>query len=243
MVGTYNGKYPDGSKSYGGYADYCRAPSHFVIKIPDSISSADAAPMHCGGITAYSPLKNNGCGPGKKVGIVGVGGLGHFGILYAKALGADSITAISRTSTKKSDALKLGADKYIATDEDPNWAKQHARSLDLIVSTVSSPSMPLERYLQLLRTHGQFIQVGAPEDRLPAFNVFSLIQKGSKIGGSAIGAPHEIEEMLELTARKGVKPWIQERPLREANQAVRDMDEGKARYRFVLVNEGNEAKL
>ena len=102
--------------------------------------------------------------------------------------------------------------------------------------------MPLEKYLQLLRTHGQFIQVGAPEDRLPAFNVFSLIAKGSKIGGSAIGAPHEIEEMLELTARKGVKPWVVERPLREANQAVRDMDAGEARYRFVLVNEGN-AKL
>ena len=244
MVGTYNGKYADGSKSYGGYSDYCRAPSHFVIKIPASIPSAEAAPMLCGGITAYSPLKKNGCGPGKKVGIVGVGGLGHFGILYAKALGADSITAISRTSSKKSDAMKLGADKYIATNEDADWNKHHARSLDLIVSTVSSPSMPLEKYLQLLRTNGQFIQVGAPEDRLPAFNVFSLIQKGSKIGGSAIGAPHEIEEMLELSVKKGVKPWVVERPLKEANQAIRDMDGGKARYRFVLVNEGNaDAKL
>ena len=244
MVGTYNGKYVDGSKSYGGYSDYARVPSHFVIRIPSSIPSADAAPMLCGGITAYSPLKKNGCGPGKKVGIVGVGGLGHFGILYAKALGADSITAISRTSSKKEDALKLGADKYIATNEDESWNKQHARSLDLIVSTVSSPSMPLEKYLQLLRTNGQFIQVGAPEDRLPAFNVFSLIQKGSKIGGSAIGAPHEIEEMLELSVKKGVKPWVVERPLREANKAVGDMDKGKARYRYVLVNEGNaDAKL
>ena len=97
--------------------------------------------------------------------------------------------------------------------------------------------MPLEQYLQLLRTNGQFIQVGAPEDRLPAFNAFALIAKGCKIGGSAIGAPHEIEEMLELTARKGVKPWIQKRPLREANQAVGDMDAGRARYRYVLVNE------
>lgn len=86
MVGTYNGKYGDGSKSYGGYSDYCRAPSHFVLKIPDAIPSEDAAPMLCGGITVFSPLKKNGCGPGKKVGIVGVGGLGHFGILYAKVL-------------------------------------------------------------------------------------------------------------------------------------------------------------
>jgi len=84
MVGTYNGKYPDGSKSYGGYADYCRAPSHFVFKIPDGIPSEEAAPMLCGGITVFSPLHKNGAGPGKKVGIVGIGGLGHFGLLYAK---------------------------------------------------------------------------------------------------------------------------------------------------------------
>lgn len=84
MVGTYNSKYPDGSVSYGGYSDYWRGPSHFVIKIPDQISSEEAAPMLCGGITTYSPLKQNGAGPGKKVGIVGIGGLGHFGLLYAK---------------------------------------------------------------------------------------------------------------------------------------------------------------
>lgn len=239
MVGTYNGNYGDGSKSYGGYSDYCRAPSHFVLKIPDSISSEEAAPMLCGGITVFAPLKKNGCGPGKKVGIVGVGGLGHFGILYAKALGADSVTAISRSAAKKEDAMKLGADKYIATNDDKDWATHHARSLDLIVSTVSSPNMPLEQYLTLLRTNGTFIQVGAPEDRMPAFNAFSLIAKGCKIGGSAIGAPHEIAEMLELTAKKGVKPWIQKRPLKDANQAVVDMNAGKARYRYVLVNEAH----
>ncbi|KAJ9646522.1 hypothetical protein H2199_002571 [Coniosporium tulheliwenetii] len=242
MVGTYNGKYPDGSKSYGGYADYARAPSHFVIKIPDAIPSAEAAPMLCGGVTVYAPLKKNGCGPGKKVGIVGIGGLGHFGLLFAKALGADKVVAISRTGAKKEDAKKMGADDFIATDEDKRWAKTHARSLDLIISTVSSPKMPLMDYLSLLRTNGQFIQVGAPEDPIPAFSAFALIGKGVKIGGSMIGAPHEIDEMLQLAAEKGVKPWIQERPLKEANQAVVDMDAGKARYRICLVNE-THAKL
>lgn len=135
--------------------------------------------------------------------------------------------------------MKLGAEKYIATNDDKDWATHHARSLDLIVSTVSSPNMPLEQYLMLLRTNGIFIQVGAPEDRLPAFNAFSLIAKGCKIGGSAIGAPHEIEEMLELTVKKGVKPWIQKVPLKDANKAVVDMDAGKARYRYVLVNEAH----
>ena len=157
-VGTYNGKYPDGSKSYGGYADYCRAPAHFTIKIPDEISSAEAAPMLCGGVTMWSPLIHNGAGPGKKVGIVGVGGLGHFGLLWAKALGCDEVVAISRSDNKKADAMKMGASRYIATEEE-GWSKKNARSLDLIVSTVSSPNMPLTQYFQLLRTNGQFIQV------------------------------------------------------------------------------------
>ena len=237
MVGTYGSKYPDGSKSYGGYANYARVPSHFVLKIPDGIPSEDAAPMLCGGITVYAPLKKNGCGPGKKVGIVGFGGLGHFGILYAKALGADKVVAISRSNAKREDAKKMGVDEFIATNDDKDWPTHHTRSLDLIVSTVSSPHMPLEQYLMLLRTNGQFIQVGAPEDKLPGFNAFSLIAKGCKIGGSAIGAPHEIEEMLRLTVQKKVKPWIQQRPMKDARQVVVDMDKGHARYRYVLVND------
>ena len=236
MVGTYNSKFPDGSKSQGGYANYHRAPSHFVIKIPESIPSEDAAPMMCGGITVFSPLKQNGCGPGKKVGIVGVGGLGHFGVLFAKALGADKVVGISRSNAKKDDVLKMGADEYIATDEDKDWAEHHARTLDLIVCTVSSPKMPLTSYLQLLRTKGTFIQVGAPEDKLPDLTAFALIAKGCKIGGSIIGSPGEIEEMLKFAADKKVKPWIQKVPMKEANKAIVDMEAGKARYRYSLYN-------
>jgi len=114
--------------------------------------------MLCGGVTVWSPLVNNGAGPGKRVGIVGVGGLGHFGLLWAKALGCDEVVAISRTNGKKADALKMGATKFIATEEE-GWGKRNSRSLDLIVSTVSSPDMPLQQYFQLLRTNGQFIQV------------------------------------------------------------------------------------
>lgn len=237
MVGTYNSTYANGGKSYGGYSLYNRSPSSFVVKIPDAIPSAEAAPMLCGGITTYSPLKQHGCGPGKSVGIIGVGGLGHFGILFAKALGADRVVAISRKGNKREDALKLGADAYIATDEDPEWATKNASSLDLIISTVSSSKMPIVQYSQLLRFRGTLVQLGAPEDGALEIPAFALIVKGIKLGGSLIGSPDEIREMLELAATKGVKPWIEERPMKEANQAILDMDKGNARFRYVLVNE------
>jgi D-arabinose 1-dehydrogenase-like Zn-dependent alcohol dehydrogenase len=245
MVGTYNGKYPDGNWSMGGYADYVRVPAHFAIRIPAGLKSEDAAPMMCGGITVYSPLKNNGAGPGKKVGIVGLGGLGHFGVLFAKALGCETVVAISRRRNKVEDAEAMGATAYIATSEDEKWARKHSRSLDLIISTVSSPDMPLESYLRLLRTGGTFIQVGAPEDKLPAIAAFGLIGKGCKIGGSQIGSPKEIEEMLAFAAEKGVKPWVEKRNMKDANKCVVDMEDGKARYRYVLVNadQGERAKM
>jgi alcohol dehydrogenase (NADP+) len=131
QVGTYNGKYDDGSKSYGGYADYARHPGHFVIPIPDGLPSEVAAPMLCGGITVYHPLKVQGAGPGKKVGIIGIGGLGHFGLLFAKAMGAE-VVAISTSERKKEDALKMGASKFIATDKGKSMFKENARTLDFI---------------------------------------------------------------------------------------------------------------
>lgn len=158
---TYGSIYPKGEgKSYGGYATRNRTNGRFVMPIPDGLSSAAAAPMLCGGITVYSPLKRHGCGPGKRVGVVGVGGLGHFAILFAKALGAEKVVGISRKQDKAEDACKLGADMYIATDEEKDWVPKNRRSLDLIVCTVSSDKMPLEGYLSLLATHGTFVQVG-----------------------------------------------------------------------------------
>jgi D-arabinose 1-dehydrogenase-like Zn-dependent alcohol dehydrogenase len=245
MVGTYNGKYADGSKSMGGYADYVRLPAHFAIKIPAGLESAHAAPMMCAGITVYAPLKDNGAGPGKRVGIVGVGGLGHFGIMFAKAMGCEKVVAISRRRIKEADARKMGADDFIATAEDAKWERNNSRSLDLIISTVSSPDMPLSGYMRLLRSKGQFIQVGAPEDKLPAIAAFALIAKGCKIGGSQIGSPKEIEEMLQFAAEKKIKPWVELRSMKKANPTVVDMEDGKARYRYVLVNEDftDQAKL
>lgn len=237
FAGTYNGTFMNGGTSYGGYALYHRAPSRFVIKIPDELSSSEAAPMLCGGITTYSPLRQNGCGPGKRVGVIGVGGLGHYAIMFAKALGADRVVGISRKSNKKEDALKLGADAYIATDEEAEWATKNSRTLDLIISTVSSSKMPILDYINLLRPSGTFIQLGNPEDGTLDIPVPALIMKGVKLGGSLIGSPSEIREMLQVAADKKVKSWIQEVPMKEANRAILDMDAGKARYRYVLVND------
>ncbi|KAI1505265.1 zinc-binding dehydrogenase [Biscogniauxia marginata] len=239
MTDTYASHFPgDEGKSYGGYADYNRVNGHWAFLIPEGLDSALAAPMLCGGVTVYSPLKRNGCGPGKTVGIVGVGGLGHFAILFAKALGADRVVGISRKAGKKEEVLKLGADEYIATDDDKDWAAKNRRSLDLIISTVSNAKMPLMEYFSLLKARGTYIQLGVPDGgELPPISAFSLIINGIKVGGSMTGTPSDIREMLQLAADKKIKPWVQERSLRDANQTIVDMLEGKARFRYVLVNE------
>lgn len=235
MTNTYNSLHKDGSLSQGGYAEYARKPGRFCFKIPDGLNPAWAAPMMCGGVTVYTPLVENGCGPGKKVGIIGVGGLGHFGVLFAKALGADKVIAFSRKNDKAAEAKAMGADDYVATDESgADWEAKYANQLDIIVSTVSSPKMPIDKYLTMLAVRGSLLQVGAPEDIIPGFNMFQLIPKSAKIGGSLIGNRKTIEEMLQVAAKHNVKPWVQERPMKDANQALIDFLAGKPRYRYVL---------
>lgn len=230
--------------AYGGYADYWRGKYSFVVKIPDAIPSDQAAPMLCGAITAFAPLMHHNVGPNSRVGIVGLGGLGHFGVLgAAKALNAKEVYVISRTSAKKEDAFKMGATGFIATNEDKDWAQHHAGKLDVIVSTVSSSSLPLEGYLSLLRRKGVYVHVGAPEDPMPAFQMFSLIPKHASIEGSQTGSRKEIEDMLDLFAKKGVQTWNVNVPMKDANKCIIDMEAGKARYRYVLCNEANIAEV
>lgn len=183
----------------------------------------------------YAPLKQNGVGPGKRVGIVGIGGLGHMGLMFAKALGADRVVAISRNMNKKDDALKMGADDMIATEEE-GWDEKHKNSLDVIISTVSSPKLPLMGYFNVLDIGGTYVQVGAPDDPIPPFLAMALIMKKVKMVGSLIGSPKEIREMFEVAEKMKVKPWIQKRPMAEANQVVVDFEKGLPRYRYVLCN-------
>lgn len=235
-VGTYGSKHRNGSPTYGGYATYHRAPSHFVFKIPDGLAPEYAAPMLCGGVTVYSPLRHWGVGPGKKVGIAGVGGLGHFAVLFAKALGADEVVGISRKASKRDEALQLGCDDYIATDDDKDWGKHNAGRFDVIISTVSSAKMPMTEYITSLALDGSIVQVGAPEEPIPV-TIFPLIFGRRSLAGSAIGSPAVIREMLDFAAEKKIKPWVEKRPMSDANQAVIDMEQGKARFRYVLVND------
>jgi alcohol dehydrogenase (NADP+) len=235
MTMTYNGRHSNGDKSFGGYAKTWRGPASFAIPIPDGLRSEFAAPLMCGGVTVYNPLVSHGAGPGKRVGVVGVGGLGHFALLFAKAMNCDKIVAISRSSSKKDDALKLGADEFIATGEDPAWMTNNAASLDLIISTVSG-SFPLDQYLQLLDVNGTFVQLGAPDDPLPSFSPLGLIFKNLKIVGSLIGTRQHIRDMLELAKKTDLQAWVQVRPMEEANQVLVDFEKGLPRYRYVLKN-------
>jgi alcohol dehydrogenase (NADP+) len=150
-------------------------------------------------------------------------------------LGAN-VTAISHSASKKADAEKMGATKFIATAE-PDAFKNNAATLDLIIATTNDHNMPLTDYLALLRPHGYLVLLGAPEEDLPQIPAFSFIVRNIHLTGSAIGPPATISEMLNLAASQDVKSWIQEWPLSKVNEALVAMEEGKARYRFVLVNE------
>ncbi|GAA5970280.1 hypothetical protein JCM11641_001647 [Rhodosporidiobolus odoratus] len=248
-IGTYNATYyregPDkGQKSWGGYADYHRAPAHFVLKIPDGLDPAIAAPMLCGGVTVFSPLKHYGAyNEAKDVGIIGIGGLGHFGLLFSQALGAN-VTAISHSESKRADAEKMGADRFIATHSgNQDDFKPHFRSLDLIIATSNDEKMPLDGYLSHLRPYGKLVLVGVPEAPLPTITPFQLIANGVALAGSAIGSPSEIRDMLALAAAQNVKSWIVKKPIEEANEVVVKVHQEGARYRYVLVKQKNGGKL
>ncbi|KAK0544600.1 hypothetical protein OC846_005309 [Tilletia horrida] len=238
-TGTYNSFYKDGSgQSQGGYALYNRAPAHFVIPIPEGLPSTSAAPLCCGGITAYSPLADNGCGqPGvKRIGIVALGGIGHFGVIFAKAMGAEKIVVISHSDSKRELAKKLGATDFVVSTE-KDWWKPHAKSLDLIVVTSNQDGMDVAPYVKMLRKGGKSVHIGIPEKPAQPTPIGALVFSGAFVGGSAIGGPKRIAEMLQLAADKKLDFMIETRPMKEANQAVVDMAAGKPRFRYVLVNE------
>ncbi|MCJ1349645.1 hypothetical protein MMC31_007886 [Peltigera leucophlebia] len=237
QVDTYNAPYPDGTLSQGGYASHIRAHEYFTFRIPDNIPSELAAPMLCAGITTWSPLVRAKAGPGKKIGIVGIGGLGHFALLWSSALGAETY-AISHTASKRDDALALGAKEFICT-KDEDWAKPWAFTFDFILNTADmTQTFDLVEYLSTLAVNGTFHNVGLPDQPLPQIQAQALLVNGVSIGASHIGSRPEMISMLKLASEKEVKPYIQTVDASEqgCKEAVEKVKVNDVRYRFTLVN-------
>ncbi|KDQ58536.1 hypothetical protein JAAARDRAFT_34354 [Jaapia argillacea MUCL 33604] len=236
-IDTYASQYPDGVRTMGGYSTHIRANELFTFPIPDKLESRHAASMLCAGLTVFSPLVRNGCGPGKKVGVIGIGGLGHYALLFAKALGAE-VYALTHSTRKVEDIKKMGADHIIVTDEEGKFAADHQMELDLIISTADvAEGMPLQAYLSMLWVHGRFITVGLPDKPLPQLRAFDFAPNGCFLGGSHIGNKKEAVAMLKLAAEKGIKPWIEELPMKDAKIAVERVQKNDIRYRFVLTQD------
>ncbi|MFD4572235.1 NAD(P)-dependent alcohol dehydrogenase [Streptomyces sp. NPDC058417] len=229
-VYTYNGVGKDGATTYGGYSEKIVVDENYVVRVPDGLSLDVAAPLLCAGITSYSPLKHWNAGPGKKVAVVGMGGLGHMGVKIAHALGAE-VTVLSQSLRKKDDGLRLGADHYYATG-DPATFTELAGTFDLILSTVSAP-LPLDTYLSLLKTDGAFVNVGAPEEPV-SLNLFSVIGGRKTLAGSGIGGIRETQEMLDFCAEHGFGAEIELIAASEINDAYERVQSSDVRYRFVI---------
>ncbi|MFJ6466607.1 NAD(P)-dependent alcohol dehydrogenase [Streptomyces sp. NPDC091387] len=229
-VGTYNAVGKDGEPTYGGYSTHVVVDENYTLRIPEGIALDEAAPLLCAGITTYSPLAHWKAGPGKKVAIVGLGGLGHMGVKIAHALGAE-VTVLSQTLRKEADGLKLGADHYFATS-DPETFQQLKGSFDLIVSTVSAP-LPLDAYLALLKTDGAMVNVGAPEEPV-SLNLFSVIGGRKTLAGSGIGGIRETQEMLDFCAQHSLGAEIELIRADQINEAYERVLASDVRYRFVI---------
>jgi uncharacterized zinc-type alcohol dehydrogenase-like protein len=227
---TYGSVDRDGSITQGGYTTSVVVTENFVVNVPDGLDLDVAAPLLCAGITTYSPLRHWGAGPGKKVAIVGMGGLGHMGVKIAHALGAE-VTVLSRTLSKKDDGIALGADHYYAT-KDPETFTALAGQFDLILNTVSAP-IDVDAYLNLLALDGALVNVGAPPEAL-SLHAFTLIGARRSFAGSNIGGIRETQEMLNFCAEHNLGSEIELISADQINEAYERVLASDVRYRFVI---------
>lgn len=230
MTGTYGAVDRDGTITQGGYSTHAVVTEDFVVRIPDGLDLDVAAPLLCAGITTYSPLRHWGAGPGKKVAVVGLGGLGHMAVKLASAMGAE-VTVLSQSLKKQEDGLRLGADQFHATS-DPGTFDVLAGTFDLIINTVSA-AIDISSYLQLLSLDGALVNVGAPAEPLPV-NAFALIMGRRSFAGSAIGGIRETQEMLDFCAEHHLGAEIEVIPASRINDAYERVLASDVRYRFVI---------
>lgn len=231
LVQTYNSVERDGkTATQGGYSDHIVVKEGYVLSVPDNLPLDATAPLLCAGITLYSPLRHWNAGPGKKVAILGMGGLGHMGVKLAHAMGAE-VTVLSHSLSKKDDGLKLGADHYYATSDADTFTKL-AGTFDLIICTVGV-AIDWNAYLNLLKVDGSMVIVGAPEDAIPV-HAFSLIPGRRSLSGSMIGSIKETQEMLDFCGKHGIVSEIEKINIQDINEAYERVLKSDVRYRFVI---------
>lgn len=232
FTGTYNGPMFGGENTHGGYSQSIVVKESFVLSIKhDKKDLASVAPLLCAGITTYSPLRHWGAGPGKKVGIVGLGGLGHMGVKIAHAMGAH-VVLFTTSPGKIADGKRLGADE-VCISTDPKQMAAHANQFDFILNTVAAPHN-LDPFLQLLKLDGTMTLVGAPAEPHPSPGVFNLILKRRQLAGSLIGGIRETQEMLDFCAQHDIVSDIEVIPMDYINTAYERMLRSDVKYRFVI---------
>lgn len=218
----------------GGYADLIRVDARFAAPVPDALPSEIAAPLLCAGITVFAPLSRRGLSENSRVGVVGLGGLGHLGVQYARAMGC-AVTVFSTTADKEDEARRFGADRFVTTSLSGALAGEH-NTCDFILATVPV-ELPWAEYVNVLRPDGALCIVGASpgEINVPAF---ALVEGQKSIGGSAIGSNAELRSMLRFSAQHGIVPMTEIYPMSEVNEVIDRLKRNRVRYRAVLVNEG-----
>ena len=228
---TYNS--PDkhlGGVTYGGYSDGIVVDQRFVLHVPSNLNLAGAAPLLCAGITTYSPLRHWGAAKGKKVGVIGLGGLGHMGVKFAHALGAQ-VVVFTTSPGKKADALRLGADEVVLSNN-PNEMQKHLGSFDIILDAVSA-NHDINAYLRLLRRDGTIVLVGAPEKPL-SVSAFGLIFGRHSLSGSPIGGLAETQEMLDFCGKHNITSDVEVIPIQKINEAYDRLLKSDVKYRFSI---------
>ncbi len=230
MVFTYNGTEKNGKPTYGGYSDHIVVDEQYALTIPNGLALEGVAPLLCAGITTYSPLRQWGVGKGHMLAVVGLGGLGHMAVKIGRALGAE-VTVLSRSDSKRENARRLGANDYAATSQEGTFTRL-ARTFDFVIDTISAPH-DLNAHLELLKTDGTYILVGASPESL-SVSGFSLILRRRRLVGSLIGGIRETQEMLDFCGEHGLTSGVEVIPISQINEAYERVIKGDVKFRFVI---------
>ena len=230
VIGSYNSREKDGTPTMGGYSDQIICKESFVLKIADNLDLSRVAPLLCAGITTYSPLKQWNVKKGDKVGVIGLGGLGHMAVKLAAAMGAE-VTVLSTSPSKEKDALQLGAHKFMISTN-PDQLQEYKRYFDLLINTVSAKH-DLNLFLSLLKVDSTMVLLGVPPEA-PQISVFNLISRRRRLAGSLVGGIAETQEMLDFCAKHNVMADVEVIPISYINEAYDRMMKNDVHYRFVI---------